>query len=121
MSEEMRIGQPVRYWKGAREGKGKLSRTRTEVQDFHGRDVVWVEGEGGFISMTHIKPVEAYPCGIGVFCDNCGTEEVHDYLVVDDMDQQERFEVARRHLEKNENWRCTEAGDYCPVCKLVTA
>lgn len=58
-----------------------------------------------------------YPAQIGVFCDRCGTTVEHDYLVSDDMDQQERFEVARAHLREHEDWSCTADGDFCPACK----
>lgn len=120
-TERLPIGTHVEYWKGSREGLGKISRTRTEVQDFHGNPVVWVEGEGAFIAMTHVERVEVYPSQIGVFCDLCGGTVKHDYWVHDRMDQPARFEVARRHLAENEHWRCDAGGDFCPVCKVVSA
>lgn len=58
-----------------------------------------------------------YPSQIGVFCDNCGTHDLRDYLVREDQDQPVRFEVARRHLRENEGWTCGESGDFCPACR----
>lgn len=60
---------------------------------------------------------EAYPCQIGVFCDDCGTTVVHDYIVDTGMTRDERLDGARRHLTANENWDCGPAGDLCPNCK----
>jgi hypothetical protein len=60
MPEQPPIRTPVRYWTGYREGEGKRSRTRTTVQPLGGEGgtlVVWVEGEGSCISMTHIQVV----------------------------------------------------------------
>jgi hypothetical protein len=57
---ELPIGTPVCYWTGVREGEGKRSRTRSTVQPLGGEGgtpVVWVEGEGSCISMTHIQVV----------------------------------------------------------------
>lgn len=52
------IGTPVRYWKGAREGDGKTSKTRTGAQMLSGHTaVVWVEGEGACIALSHIEPL----------------------------------------------------------------
>ncbi|MCZ7434794.1 hypothetical protein O7598_31215 [Micromonospora sp. WMMC241] len=53
------IGTPVRYWKGAREGEGRTSKTRTGAQMLSGHTaVVWVEDEGACIALSHIEPVE---------------------------------------------------------------
>jgi hypothetical protein len=57
---ELPVGTPVRYWTGARKGDGKASRTRSTVQPLGGEggtSVVWVEGEGSCIAMTHIQPI----------------------------------------------------------------
>jgi hypothetical protein len=58
-----------------------------------------------------------YPSQIGVFCDTCSVTVKHDYMVSEDMTKDERLGVARKHLTDNENWSCTEAGDFCPACK----
>lgn len=54
------IGTIVSYWKGAREGEPSgVARTRTEVQDIPSqKDVVWIKGVAGCISMTHVEAVE---------------------------------------------------------------
>ncbi|GLX06719.1 hypothetical protein Misp03_36460 [Microbispora sp. NBRC 16548] len=53
------IGTAVRYWTGFREGPGKISNTRTVAQLIAGQSpVVWVEGEGSCISLTHVEPVD---------------------------------------------------------------
>jgi hypothetical protein len=54
-----------------------------------------------------------YPAQIGVFCDTCGVEIVHDYVVHDQMTQEQRFAVAREHLTRNEGWSCGPDGDFC--------
>lgn len=52
------IGTPVRYWKGAREGNGKVSRTRTPAQLLSGHTaVVWLENVSGCIALTHVEPI----------------------------------------------------------------
>lgn len=56
----------------------------------------------------------AYPALIAVFCDRCGAEAEHDYVVHDQMTRSERLGVARSHLARNEDWSCTAAGDFCP-------
>jgi hypothetical protein len=53
------VGQCVRYWTGAREGDGKVSRTRTVAKVFYSQAVVWVEGEGSCIALTHVKVTTA--------------------------------------------------------------
>jgi hypothetical protein len=61
-----------------------------------------------------------YPAQIGIFCDDCHTEHLADYLVAADSTREQRFEVAREHL-RGLGWSCTEAGDLCPDCaKPVT-
>lgn len=51
------VGTPVEYWPGVREGVGRRSRTRSEAQLLSGHTaVVWVEGHGSCIALTHIQP-----------------------------------------------------------------
>jgi hypothetical protein len=61
-------------------------------------------------------PLKTFPIQIAVFCDVCGTEVVHDYVVHDLMTRDQRLGVARTHLTRNEGWSCTLAGDLCPGC-----
>lgn len=57
------VGTPVRYWTGVREGDGKTGVTRSEAyllgasngQPGH-TPVVFVEGEGSCIALTHVQP-----------------------------------------------------------------
>lgn len=65
-------------------------------------------------------PDAPYPAAIGLFCDECLAEVVNDYIVSDSMDQEERFEVARKHL-RTMGWDCTSAGDFCPSCTAGSA
>ncbi len=58
------VGTPVRYWTGVREGEGKTGRTRSTAyllgasSDQPGHTpVVFVEGEGSCIALTHVQPV----------------------------------------------------------------
>ncbi|MBP2583004.1 hypothetical protein J3A78_003482 [Streptomyces sp. PvR006] len=60
---------------------------------------------------------EAYPCQIGIYCDDCGTTALGDYVVHTGMTQLERYGVARRHLTDNAGWDCGVAGDLCPKHK----
>lgn len=48
------IGTPVRYWTGFREGDGIESKTRTKAQLLCGTPVVWVEGHGACIALSHV-------------------------------------------------------------------
>jgi hypothetical protein len=59
------------------------------------------------------EPPTAFPLSIVVFCDRCGVEVEHDYLVHDLMTREQRLAVAREHLSRNEGWSCTPAGDFC--------
>ena len=55
------IGTEVRFWPGLREGDGQLSRTRTPAQVLYVHTaVVWVEGRGDCIALTHVVPVHRY-------------------------------------------------------------
>jgi hypothetical protein len=52
------VGTAVRYWTWAREGIGKTSTTRTLASVLSGHTaVVWVEGEAGCISLSHVEPI----------------------------------------------------------------
>jgi hypothetical protein len=54
------VGTRVRYWKGAREGRGKESVTRSEASVLSGHTaVVWLEGVSGAIALSHVEPL---PC-----------------------------------------------------------
>lgn len=51
------VHTPVRYWTGVRQGPGVSSQTRTRAQVLSGHTaVVWVEGHGSCIALTHIQP-----------------------------------------------------------------
>ena len=60
-----------------------------------------------------------YPSLIVVFCDRCGVEDRHDYLVHEDDSSSTRLGYARAHLVKNEGWTCDGRGDFCPPCAPV--
>jgi hypothetical protein len=54
-----RIGIPVRYWTGLREGGGKESRTRSQAHLLSDHTaVVWVEGEASCISLSHVEATQ---------------------------------------------------------------
>jgi len=63
------------------------------------------------------RPPTTFPIRIVVFCDACGTETGHDYVVHDLMTREQRLSVAREYLTRNEGWSCTAEGDFCPGCK----
>jgi hypothetical protein len=65
----------------------------------------------------HTAVPETFPTSIAVFCDRCGIEVEHDYVVHDQMTRDGRLGVARSHLARNEGWSCTAAGDFCPACQ----
>lgn len=60
------------------------------------------------------------PASVGIFCDDCGTEHVADYLVPPNSTGPERFEIAREHL-RDIGWSCTEGQDLCPDCGKAVA
>ncbi|PBC71536.1 hypothetical protein BX265_6146 [Streptomyces sp. TLI_235] len=64
---------------------------------------------------------EKYPCQLGVYCDNCGTEWSGDFVVSDRDSKPERLEIVRRHARNKLGWSCGEAGDYCPTGCTITA
>jgi hypothetical protein len=52
-------GTPVRYWKGRRGGKGRVSSTRSDASCMGGHTaVVWVVGEAACIALSHVEPIE---------------------------------------------------------------
>ncbi|PSH05165.1 MAG: hypothetical protein CXZ00_03135 [Acidobacteria bacterium] len=52
------IGTRVRYWTGTRDKPGKVSVTKSEAQVLGGHTaVLWVEGESGCISLSHVEPI----------------------------------------------------------------
>ena len=56
------VGTSVRYWTGLREGEGVHANTRTEASVLGGHTaVVWVDGEGAFIALTHVERVDGEP------------------------------------------------------------
>lgn len=55
-NERFPVGTPVRYWPGARHGKGCESKTRTKAQLLGGHtSVVWVEGFPACLALSHIE------------------------------------------------------------------
>lgn len=73
------VGTRVVYWPGLRKGKGVTSSTRTPAQVLGGHTaVVWLEGRGDCIALTHVEPwrfttacgCDRYPCDCtGCDCD----------------------------------------------------
>jgi hypothetical protein len=55
--QQLPVGTPVRYWPGARHGKGIETVTRTPVFMISNRPCVSVEGYPGGISLTHIERI----------------------------------------------------------------
>ena len=68
------IGTRVRYWTMAREGEGKLSRTRSEAWEICGHASVKVKGKAGGIALSHIEPVM-------ILCAYCGKPAEGNYSV----------------------------------------
>lgn len=54
------IGTRVRYWRGAREGAGAESTTRTEAKVLGDHTaVVWLDGVAGCIALSHVEVIKA--------------------------------------------------------------
>ena len=67
------IGTPVEYWPGVREGDGRRSRTRSKARVLSGHTaVVWVDGQGGCIALTHVEP------DVDTTCPTCGSNGCPD-------------------------------------------
>ncbi|XMN09344.1 hypothetical protein ACK8N7_26540 [Streptomyces griseobrunneus] len=64
---------------------------------------------------------QKYPCGLGIFCDTCGTEFRGDFIVTDTMTKAERLEVIRNHVRTKLGWQSDETGDNCPSCRTDPA
>ena len=60
-NERFAIGQPVRYWGGAREGEGKVSRTRSRAWEICGHASVLIEGYSGGVALSHVEPLAMPP------------------------------------------------------------
>lgn len=70
------VGTPVRVWTGAREGDGTPTRTRSAASVLGGHTaVVWVEGHGACIALTHVDPdhIARFPA-LAVACPACGSQ-----------------------------------------------
>ena len=102
------------YEPGERPAPAEWLRAEAENRQFDGApDDYALEGdecEGAPVA----EALTTFPLQIAVFCDRCGTEVRHDYLVHDLMTREQRLAVAREHLARNEGWSCTAAGDFCP-------
>lgn len=60
-NEHHPVGTQVRYWKGVREGDGRISRTRSRAQVLSGHTaVVWVEAEAGCIALSHVEETPSH-------------------------------------------------------------
>jgi len=57
-NREHKVGTRVRYWRGAREGAGVLSTTRSEAWNLCGAPVVLIDGTSGGIALTHVEVVQ---------------------------------------------------------------
>ena len=61
------VGQPVRYWPGAKTGPGRASVTRTPAWVIHGGHsaLVSVEGYSGGIDLGWVEPILDAAAGTG--------------------------------------------------------
>lgn len=64
---------------------------------------------------------QKYPCGLGIFCDTCGTEFRGDFIVTDTMTKAERLEIIRNHVRTKLGWQSNDTGDNCPTCRTDPA
>lgn len=64
---------------------------------------------------------EKYPAQLGVYCDNCRTEWVGDFVVSDSDTKAQRLELVRNHVRTELGWSVGPAGDFCPACCTITA
>lgn len=83
---------------------------------FTAAELATAEADVAFLAEDDRPTGQKYPAAIGIYCDDCGRTFEGDFIVSDDMDQEQRFEAARAHL-RGEGWSCTAAGDFCPACK----
>lgn len=59
---------------------------------------------------------ETGPVLVTVFCDKCGAEVTHDYLVPAGQDS---LTVARQYLATHEGWEVTPRSDLCTECRAT--
>lgn len=57
----MKPGALVRYWRGARQGVGAVSRTSSSVHYIGGTPVVCIHGTTGAIAISHVDLIEDAP------------------------------------------------------------
>ncbi len=50
------VGTLVRYWRGLREGRGLVGKTRSSATVVCGTAVVWIEGCCGCVAISHVEP-----------------------------------------------------------------
>lgn len=52
------LGTPVRYWRGERQGEGRVGRTRSKAFLFGAGDaVIFVENYSSFVALSHVEPL----------------------------------------------------------------
>ena len=53
------VGTKVEYWRGIREGEGKIGfiKSRAEILSGH-TPVVWIAGCSGCIALSHVRPLD---------------------------------------------------------------
>lgn len=55
-NEKYPVGIAVLYWRGAKQGPGKQSSTKSQAEVLGGHTaVIWVEGEPGCIALSHVN------------------------------------------------------------------
>ncbi|WP_327710068.1 hypothetical protein OG912_16965 [Streptomyces sp. NBC_00464] len=99
---------PAEANEGPDPSHGGLTTHRGAREDCSGPDCGPVEGD--------TPTGQKYPCGLGVFCDSCGTEFRGDFIVTDTMTKAERLEVVRAHVRTALRWQCNSGGDFCESC-----
>lgn len=91
MSEELRKGEPVRYFPGFRDGPSRLGKLRTGLATIGGTEGYYVEG-AGFISAGHIEVLDYRDGVIEVLTakealEVCDWDGFTDVVITDNMER----------------------------------
>ena len=93
MSTEIKAGDMVRFWPGAKTGRSLLGRTTSEPWNLCGTEVISVDTYSGGIALTHVEPVRVddngtvYVKTVAEALDVCTADGITDVVIEDNAER----------------------------------